>query len=79
MKLLFENWRKVMEGDVIDFPGQPDVSKEYLQQVIGLETAIGELLGEIYHDQYNIPVDVLDRMEELVMSVEESLKNEASS
>ena len=34
MKLILENWRKLLEGDVINFPSKPtasedDIKKEY--------------------------------------------------
>jgi len=74
MKLLLENWRKLLEGEVIDFPHQLRVSGEDLQRVIVLEARIGKLLKELYGNTSEIPIDVIEIMETLVDTVEESLK-----
>ena len=74
MKLLFENWRKLLEGTVLDFPHQPKISEEDLQRVIALEGRVGELLRELYGNTSEIPIDVIETMEALINAVEESLK-----
>ena len=74
MKLLLENWRKLLEGEVIDFPHQLRVSGEDIQRVIALEDGIGKLLSELYGNTSEIPIDVIEIMETLVNAVEESLK-----
>jgi hypothetical protein len=73
MKLLFENWRKLLEGTVHDFPHQPKISEEDLKRVLVLEGRIGELLRELYGNTSEIPIDVLNIMEALINATEESL------
>ena len=84
MKLIFENWRNLGEGEVIPFPTrepepvepveppEPAISDEDIERVIHFEDNIGKLLGNIYGNQAEIPIDVLERMEDLVMSVEDT-------
>ena len=72
MKLLLENWRKLSEGDVIDFP-TPTGTKD-VQKVIKLEADIAALLGDIYGNQYSIPVDVIENLETLLDAVEITIK-----
>tara|TARA_R110000824_G_scaffold248837_16_gene437859 strand:+ start:370 stop:597 length:228 start_codon:yes stop_codon:yes gene_type:complete len=74
MKLLFENWRKLLEGEVIDFPVQVSVSEDDMQEVIKLENDVAELLADIFGNQAEIPIDVMERMEDLINEVEEALK-----
>ena len=74
MKQLLENWRKLLEGEVLDFPHQPKISEEDLQRVIALEGRIGELLREFYGNTSEIPIDVIDIMEAHINATEESLK-----
>ena len=81
MKELFENWRKLGEGEVIPFPTrepepveppEPAISDEDTKRVIHFEDNIGKLLGNLYGNHAEIPIDVLERMEDLVMSVEDT-------
>ena len=74
MKLLLENWRKLLEGEVIDFPIQVSVSEDDMQEVIKLENDVAELLADIFGNQVEIPIDVMERMEDLINEVEEALK-----
>jgi len=74
MKLLLENWRKLLEGDILQFPTQPRVSDEDMAAVIHLDTAVAGLLSNIYGNQSEIPIDVIERMDALVDAVEGSLK-----
>jgi len=74
MKLLLENWRKLLEGDVINFPSKPTASEDDIKKVISLEDDIGNLLASIYGNQSEIPIDVIEIMDSLVDAVEESLK-----
>ena len=74
MKLLLENWRKLLEGDVINFPSKPTASEDDIKKIISLEDDIGNLLASIYGNQSEIPIDVIEIMDSLVDAVEESLK-----
>jgi hypothetical protein len=81
MKDLFENWRKLGEGEVIPFPTrtpepveppEPAISSEDVERILALEDNVAKLLGDLYGNQSEIPIDVLERMEDLVLSVEDS-------
>ena len=74
MKLLLENWRKLMEGEVIDFPSSSAAPEEPIQRVIKFEGDVAELLAAIYGNQAEIPVEVIDQLEKLVDAVERTLK-----
>ncbi len=74
MKLILENWRKLLEGDVINFPSKPTASEDDIKKIISLEDGIGNLLASIYGNQSEIPIDVIEIMDSLVDAVEESLK-----
>ena len=74
MKLLLENWRKLVEGEVIDFPSQHAATEEPIQRVIKLEGDVAELLAAMYGNQAEIPVEVIDQLEKLVDAVERTLK-----
>ena len=74
MKLILENWRKLLEGDVINFPSKPTASEDDIKKVISLEDDIGNLLASIYGNQSEIPIDIIEIMDSLVDAVEESLK-----
>jgi len=71
-KLILEIIEETMglpEGEVIDFPVQASVS-----EVIKLENNVAELLAVIFGNQAEIPIDVLERMEDLINEVEGALK-----
>ena len=74
MKLLLENWRKLLEGEVIDFPTQLSVSKEDILRVISLEGNIEFLLIEFYGGIGRVPLEVNEALEVLIDVAEESLK-----
>ena len=74
MKLLLENWRKLLEGEVVQFPQQPKISEDDLQRVINFEDEIANLLTNIYGNTSSIPINILELMDTLVTSVEETLK-----
>ena len=74
MKLLLENWRKLMEGEVIDFPSPSAAPEEPIQRVIKFEGDVAELLAAIYGNQAEIPVEVIEQLEALVNAVERTLK-----
>tara|TARA_R110002072_G_scaffold67568_1_gene165636 strand:+ start:108 stop:362 length:255 start_codon:yes stop_codon:yes gene_type:complete len=81
MKDLFENWRKLGEGEVIPFPTkdpepvsppEPAISSEDVERIIDLEDNVARLLSDLYGNQAEIPIDVLERMEDLLLSIEDS-------
>ena len=77
MKHLIENWRKLLEGEVIDFPTpvpEPKVSDEDMQRVIALEADIEGLLTEFYGNINRVPVEVDEALEPIINAVEESLR-----
>jgi len=74
MKLLLENWRKLLEGEVIQFPHQPQVSKEDMQFVIDIENQIGKRLTELHGNISEIPVEKLEKLDEIVNEIEELFK-----
>ncbi len=77
MKLLLENWRKLLEGEVIDFPTpvpEPKVSEEDMQRVIALEADIAGLLTEFYGNIARVPIEVDEALEPIINAVEASLK-----
>mgnify|MGYP003121874042 FL=1 len=81
MKDLFENWRKLGEGEVIPFPTrdpepvsppEPAIPAEDVERIIDLEDNVARLLSDLYGNQAEIPIDVLERMEDLLLSIEDS-------
>ena len=63
MKLLLENWRKLLEGEVIQFPHRPKISEDNLQYVIQLEDAISQKLASMHHNMASIPVEKIEKLE----------------
>ena len=43
MKLILENWRKLLEGDVVDLPTGATVADRYASYIRHLEMALEEL------------------------------------
>ena len=74
MKLLLESWRKLLEGEVIPFPSVPEVSEDDMLMVTTFEDEVADMLGEIYGNQSEIPLNVIEIFDSLVNAVEESLK-----
>ena len=74
MKLLFENWRKLLEGEIIQFPHRPKISEDNLQYVIQLEDALGEKLASIHQNMASIPVEKIEKLEQILNDIEELLK-----
>jgi hypothetical protein len=74
MKLLLENWRKLLEGEVIQFPHRPRISEDNLQYVIQLEDALGEKLASIHQNMASIPVEKIEKLEQIMNDIEELLK-----
>ena len=74
MKLLLENWRKLLEGEVIQFPHRPKISEDDLQYVIQLEDALGQKLANIHYNMASIPVEKIEKLEQIMNDIEELLK-----
>tara|TARA_R110002095_G_C4147164_1_gene229295 strand:- start:333 stop:557 length:225 start_codon:yes stop_codon:yes gene_type:complete len=74
MKLLFENWRKLLEGEVIDFPMQPKLTEEDLQYTIRLEEEIAQRLANLHGNMASIPPEKIEQLEQIMMDIEELLK-----
>ena len=45
-----------------------------MQEVIKLENDVAGLLADIFGNQAEIPIDIIERMEDLINEVEEALK-----
>ena len=74
MKLLIENWRKLLEGEVIQFPHRPKISEDNLQYVIQLEEALAQKLASMHHNVASIPVEKIEKLEQIMNDIEELLK-----
>ena len=74
MKLLLENWRKLLEGEVIQFPHRPKISEDNLQYVIQLEEALAQKLASMHHNVASIPVEKIEKLEQIMNDIEELLK-----
>ena len=74
MKLILESWRKLLEGEVIPFPSAPKVSEDDMLMVTTFEGEVGDMLGEIYGNQSEIPLNVIEIFDSFINAVEESLK-----
>ena len=87
MKVLFENWHKLLEGEVIDInhllPPEPEVDQglseedeESLQLVIKIEDMVANRLTELYGNQYSVPIEKIDTLEKIIDDLEALLKNQ---
>jgi len=74
VKLLLENWRKIVEGEVIDFPRQPKTSEANVQFVIFIDNAVSRRLGDIYGNISQVPQEKWDKLDGLMDELEELLK-----
>ena len=74
MKKLFESWRKLAEGDVIDFRRKPSVSDEDIQRLLAVENEVADLVAKLYGGHGEIPVEIIEQMDELINSIEGSLR-----
>jgi len=74
MKLILENWRRLLEGDVIQFPRQPRISEEDIQFVIDIEYQIANRLEALHDNTSEIPVEKLERLDGIMNEIEELLK-----
>ena len=75
MKLLFENWRKLLkEGEVIQLPRQPRISEDDLQFIIQIEDQIVQRLAALHNNMASIPVEDIEKLEQIVNSIEGLLR-----
>ena len=74
MKLLLENWRKVVEGEVIDFPQQPKTSEANVQFVVFVDNAMQKRLKDIYGNISQVPPEKWEKLDELMNELEGLLK-----
>ena len=75
MKLLFENWRKLLrEGDVIQFPHQSRISEEDIQFVIDIEYQIANRLEALHGNTSEIPIEKLERLDGIMNEIERLFK-----
>jgi hypothetical protein len=70
MKLLLENWRKVVEGEVIDFPRQPKTSEANVQFVIFVDNAMQKRLKNIYGNIDEVPPEKWEKLDGLMDELE---------
>jgi hypothetical protein len=85
MKLLFENWRKLLEGDVIDIshllPQEPEIDygpneevQESLQLVIKIEDMAANRLAKLHGNHAEIPIEKINALEKIIDDLEALLK-----
>ena len=74
MKVLFENWRKLLEGEVIQFPHQPKTSEDDIQYLIELEEEIAQRLANLHDNMASIPPEKIERLDQIMNDLEELLK-----
>ena len=74
MKLLLETWRKVVEGEVIDFPQQPKTSEANVQFVVFVDNAMQKRLKDIYGNITQVPPEKWEKLDGLMDELEELLQ-----
>jgi len=74
MKLLLETWRKVVEGEVIDFPQQPKTSEANVQFVVFVDNAMQKRLKDIYGNITQVPPEKWEKLDGLMDELEELLE-----
>jgi len=70
MKLLLENWRKIVEGEVIDFPRQPKTSEANVQFVVFVDNAMQKRLKDIYGNISQVPPEKWEKLDGLMDELE---------
>ena len=70
MKLLLENWRKIVEGEVIDFPQQPKTSEANVQFVVFVDNAMQKRLKDIYGNISQVPPEKWEKLDGLMDELE---------
>jgi hypothetical protein len=75
MKLLLENWRKLLkDNNIVQFPHQPKISEDDLQFVIQLEDQIAQRLAALHNNMASIPPEDIEKLEQILFDVERLLK-----
>ena len=67
MKLLFENWRKLLNEDVVDFPSEATASERYENYIMHMNSAIEQIksIEEIFRRQGRWAEELVDIRESL--------------
>ena len=67
MKLLLENWRKLLNEDVVDFPSEATASERYENYLMHMNSAIEQIksLEEIFRRQGRLAEELVDIRESL--------------
>tara|TARA_R110000824_G_scaffold129767_3_gene291323 strand:- start:659 stop:886 length:228 start_codon:yes stop_codon:yes gene_type:complete len=74
MKLMLENWKRLLEGEVVQFPHQPKVNKEDIQLVIDIEHQIASRLVELHGNNSEVPIEKLEKLDEIMYEIEGMFK-----
>jgi hypothetical protein len=72
MKLIFENWRKLSEGEVVNL--YPKLSAENVKLINEAEDEIFKIIDNIYRQNYEeIPVEIIESVESVLGEITETL------
>ena len=72
MKLIFENWRKLAEGEVVNL--YPKLSAENVKLINEAEDEIFKIIDNIYRQNYEeIPVEIIESVESVLSEITETL------
>jgi len=85
MKLIMENWRRLLEGDVIDIshllPQEPEIDygpseeeQESLQLVIKIEEMAADRLAQLHGNHSEVPIEKINTLEKIIDDLEALLK-----
>jgi hypothetical protein len=74
VKLLLENWRKLLEGEVIQFPRQPQISEADLQFTLMVEDSMLRRLEAIYGDISKDNIEKFEKLNEIINEMEKLLR-----
>ena len=85
MRRLLENWRKLLEGDVIDIshllPQEPEIDygpseeeQESLQLVIKIEEMAADRLAQLHGNHTEVPIEKINTLERIIDDLENLLK-----
>ena len=73
MKITKEKLIQMIKEEVIDLGKYRDNKEATVQKSIKLEEEVAEIVAELYGGHQYIPVEVIEKMEELIDLVEGSL------